>query len=166
MPFPNDLLEQARHLANREPKRPKQASLRRAVSTAYYALFHLLSTETAKNWKRPVERFTVARMLDHAPMAKVCKEKRDELNGYFKTRRAPGHGLEVLKHLHNIANTFVDMLQHRHTADYDGAVKWSRTDVIEKIESVEAAFRSWREIKDELEAQNFLVRLLLKERKN
>ena len=41
MSFPNDLLEQARHLANREPKRPKQASLRRAVSTAYYALFHL-----------------------------------------------------------------------------------------------------------------------------
>ena len=58
------------------------------------------------------------------------------------------------------------MLQHRHAAGYNGAVKWSRTDVIEKIESVEAAFRSWREIKDELEAQNFLVRLLLKERKN
>ena len=52
MPFPNDLLEQARHLANREPKRPKQASLRRAVSAAYYALFHLLAAETAKNWKR------------------------------------------------------------------------------------------------------------------
>jgi hypothetical protein len=85
MPFPNDLLEQARHLANREPKRPKQASLRRAVSTAYYALFHLLSMETAKNWRRPTERFTVARMLDHTPMVKVCAAKRDELNEYFKT---------------------------------------------------------------------------------
>jgi len=30
---------------------------------------------------------------------------------------------------------------------------------------VEAAFRSWREIRDEHEAQNFLVTLLLKERK-
>jgi len=41
MAFPNDLLEQAKHLAIREKKRPRQASLRRAVSTAYYALFHL-----------------------------------------------------------------------------------------------------------------------------
>src|ERR1700722_8335419 len=166
MSFPIDLLEQARHLANREPKRPKQASLRRAVSTAYYAIFHLLSIETAKNWKRPAERSTVARMLDHTPMVKVCTAKRDELNEYFKTRPAAGHELDVLKHIHAITNTFVEMLQHRHTADYNGAIKWSRTDVLEKIESVEAAFQSWREIRDEHEAQNFLVTLLLKERKN
>jgi uncharacterized protein (UPF0332 family) len=166
MAFPNDLLEQARHLANREPKRPRQASLRRAVSTAYYAIFHLLSMETAKNWKRPAERATVARMLEHTPMAKVCTAKRDELNRYFKTRPPAGHALDVLKHLHLITNTFVEMLQHRHTADYNGAVKWSRTDVLEKIESVEVAFQSWRKIRDEHEAQNFLVTLLLKERKN
>ena len=71
MPFPNDLLEQARHLANREPKRPKQASLRRAVSAAYYTLFHLLCIETARNWKRPAERGTLARMLEHLPMSRV-----------------------------------------------------------------------------------------------
>src|SRR5438309_3480401 len=40
-----DLLLQARQLATREPRRPRQASLRRAVSTAYYALFHLLISE-------------------------------------------------------------------------------------------------------------------------
>jgi uncharacterized protein (UPF0332 family) len=90
MAFPNDLLEQALHLANREPKRPKQASLRRAVSTAYYALFHLLSIETAKNWRRPAERPTVARMLEHMPMSKVCATKRNELNEYFKTRPQQG----------------------------------------------------------------------------
>ena len=42
MPLHGDLLEQAEHLARREKQRPKQASLRRAISTAYYALFHLL----------------------------------------------------------------------------------------------------------------------------
>ena len=42
MRLPEGLLEQAQHLVKREPKRPKQASLRRAISTAYYALFHLL----------------------------------------------------------------------------------------------------------------------------
>ncbi len=165
MPFPNDLLEQARHLANREPKRPKQASLRRAVSTAYYAIFPLLSIDTAKNWSRRAERPTIARMLDHTPMAKVCTAKRDELSRYFKTRPPAGHKLEVLKHLHLIANTFVLMLQHRHTADYDSSVKWSRTDVLEKIESVEAAFQSWQRIRAEDDAQHFLATLLLRERR-
>jgi uncharacterized protein (UPF0332 family) len=165
MPFPNDLLEQARHLANREPKRPKQASLRRAVSAAYYALFHLLATETAKNWKRAAERPTLARMLDHGPMGKVCATKRDELNESFKTRLPAGREGEVAQHLHTITNTFVLMLQHRHTADYDGSTKWSRTDTLDKIQLVEAAFESWREIREETVAQKFLVTLLLRERK-
>jgi uncharacterized protein (UPF0332 family) len=166
MPFANDLLEQARHLANREPKRPKQASLRRAVSAAYYALFHLLTTEAARNWKRPAERNTLARMFDHGPMGKGCTTKRDELNEYFNNRPPAGHERDVAKHLQTVTNTFVLMLQHRHTADYDSSTKWSRTDTLEKIESVEAAFQSWRAIRDEHEAQNFLVTLLLRERRN
>lgn len=36
------LLEQAEHLLDVDPRKPKQASLRRAMSAAYYSLFHLL----------------------------------------------------------------------------------------------------------------------------
>jgi hypothetical protein len=165
MSYPNDLLEQARHLANREPKRPKQASLRRAVSTAYYALFHLLSIELAKNWKRVEERSTVARMLDHGPMARVCAAKREELNKHFATRPVASRQLTVLRHIHAIANTFEQMHQQRQIADYDNSGKWARTDVLEKLESVQAAFESWREIHDEPEAQRFIVTLLLRERR-
>jgi hypothetical protein len=43
-----DLLEQAGHLAKREPKKPRQASLRRAISAAYYALFHLLVDQAGR----------------------------------------------------------------------------------------------------------------------
>ena len=43
-----DLLKQARHLATKEPRRPSQASLRRAVSAAYYALFHRLVDEATR----------------------------------------------------------------------------------------------------------------------
>ena len=50
MPFPDDLLEQAYDLAQKEPANPKQASLRRAVSTAYYSLFHLLIDEAVSKW--------------------------------------------------------------------------------------------------------------------
>lgn len=52
----NDLLEQAYHLARKEPKRPRQASLRRAISTSYYALFHLLISEATRNWKQSSQR--------------------------------------------------------------------------------------------------------------
>jgi hypothetical protein len=165
MAFSDDLLEQAQHLARREPKRPKQASLRRAVSTAYYALFHLLITETTKNWRRAEERPTLARMFEHTLMGKVCTAKRDELNAYFNTHPAPGPQVDVAMHLRVVTDTFVQMLQHRHIADYDSSTRWTRTDANEKIGSVEAAFASWRAIHQERTAQNFLVTLLLKERK-
>ncbi|MBZ5607516.1 MAG: hypothetical protein LAP38_04610 [Acidobacteriia bacterium] len=164
MSFPQDLLEQARHLANREPKHPKEASLRRAVSTAYYALFHLLSTETAKNWKRAAERGKFARMLDHGAMSTACRTKRDELEKSFKASPQAGGQLAVGRHLHRITDTFVQMREHRNKADYDGDTKWTRTDVLSKIQSVEDAFDSWRQIRHEDEAQKFLITLLLKRR--
>lgn len=42
-----DLLAQARYLVRHEPRRPKQATLRRSISTAYYGLFHLLTDAAA-----------------------------------------------------------------------------------------------------------------------
>jgi hypothetical protein len=63
MAFADDLPEQAYHLGRRERKNPIQASLRRAVSTAYYALFHLLideavaigrSSASAAFWREPL----------------------------------------------------------------------------------------------------------------
>ncbi len=167
MAYPEDLLEQAMHLAQREPKRPKQASLRRAVSSAYYALFHLLISETVKNWKRPQERATLARMFEHTEMRRVSANRRDELRAYFNSVPRPADGLESARNrrLLSITETFVNMLQHRHTADYDGAKAWSRVEVLDQIEGVQEAFESWKSIKDHHEAQNFLVTLLIKERK-
>ena len=165
MAYPEDLLEQAQHLAQREPKRPKQASLRRAISSAYYALFHLLISEAVKNWKRPQERFTLARMFEHTAMGKMCTKKRDDLRAYFQTNPPPGADRDRNRHLLNVAEAFVDMLQHRHTADYDGSKIWSRTEVWERIDAVKEAFASWSAIKNHHDAQNFLVTLILRERK-
>ena len=165
MAYPEDLLEQARHLAQREPKRPKQASLRRAVSSAYYALFHLLASETAKNWKRPAERPTVERMLNHDPMGSVCRKKRDELKAWLNTNPAAGPELDRAKHLLTVTTTFAGMLHHRHTADYDNSAKWTRFEASDIIDAVTGAFASWKAIKHHHDAQNFLVTLLLRERK-
>lgn len=40
-----DLFSQSEQLARLDPKKPKQANLRRAVSAAYYATFHFLVHE-------------------------------------------------------------------------------------------------------------------------
>ena len=75
MSLPHDLLEQAQHLAGRERGKPRQASLRRAVSTAYYALFHLLLVEAAQQavpgairTLRPL----AARAINHGDLKKVA----------------------------------------------------------------------------------------------
>ena len=47
MSLHDDLLVRAEHLIHKEPRRPRQASLKRAVSTSYYALFHLLVSEAS-----------------------------------------------------------------------------------------------------------------------
>jgi uncharacterized protein (UPF0332 family) len=49
----DDLLAQAEHLARVDKKKPKQANLRRAVSAAYYALFHpVASSSPARSERR------------------------------------------------------------------------------------------------------------------
>ena len=68
MAFHNDLLEQAIGLVHKEPKKPKQASLRRAVSTANYALFHMLISEASANWNRATLRTALGRAFDHSIM--------------------------------------------------------------------------------------------------
>src|SRR6266446_8959683 len=116
MRLPEGLLEQAQHLARREPKRPKQASLRRAISTAYYALFHLLISEAILSWKRVEDRDDLARMFEHTNMKTVCANKRDELNGELKKIKKTAsstHELTVKRHLHLVAETFVHMHQQR-----------------------------------------------------
>lgn len=67
MGLPEDLLEQAGHLARRERKRPRQASLRRAVSAAYYALFHLLTSEPPTSSGRLRRRACGSRFDERSP---------------------------------------------------------------------------------------------------
>lgn len=43
-----DLLQQARDLATLDAQKPRQANLRRAVSSVYYALFHALVDEACR----------------------------------------------------------------------------------------------------------------------
>jgi uncharacterized protein (UPF0332 family) len=116
MPFADDLLEQAYDLAHKEPANPKQASLRRAASTAYYALFHLLIDEAVGKWAVERHRSILARTFEHSKMKGTCDD-------VLKTVKSGGI---VLPELTVVAHNFIRLQQHRHTADYDNSKQWSR----------------------------------------
>ena len=141
MGLAQDLLEQANHLANREPKRPRQASLRRAVSTAYYALFHLLVADAISHWNTPQQRAQMARGFEHTAMKDASKK----IAGKDFRNSDPG----MVGHLITVAAAFVNMQQFRHAADYSYATKWAKTEVQDHIVTVTEAFASWRIVRDE-----------------
>lgn len=162
MPYPGDLIEQARHLAKREPKRPRHASLRRSVSTVYYAIFHLLVSEATLNWKRADQRPLLARFFEHGKMRSASEKLRADCSRLINSKPPPAHGAELdrLHHLHRVANAFFLAQQQRHIADYDSARTWYRSEVLSLIDLVELAFQSWRDIREEPEAQAYLFSLL------
>lgn len=139
MPFPEDLLDLARELVEQGPADPTQARLRRAVSTAYYALFHLLIDEAVSKWSIERQRSILARTFEHGKMKKMCEAvlKKDESGG------------DVLPALLLVAETFIRLQQHRHTADYDNSKQWSRIDVQDVLSSASDAFEVWRGLNDE-----------------
>src|SRR3990172_1737151 len=74
-----DLLAQAKMLARHEPRRPKDANLRRSISASYYALFHFLIEECTRltigtTHNRVRLRQFAGRAFVHGKMKAVCEE--------------------------------------------------------------------------------------------
>jgi uncharacterized protein (UPF0332 family) len=143
----SELLAQARSLLAKEPKRPKQASLRRAVSTAYYALFHLLAEDAARamfGGSDSAELRVVAhRGFQHAAMKRVAKAvvARNPSETWKPLLAAPSGELEL------VARTFVELQEERHLADYDPARRLTRAEAVDVVERAEAAARAWTSIR-------------------
>jgi hypothetical protein len=72
----------------------------------------------------------------------------------------------VVGHLKTVAQAFVDLQQHRHSADYDYAKKWSKIEVQTDLDTAISVFQSWNTISRKKLAQDYLVSLLIKERKH
>src|SRR5262245_24760415 len=77
------LIVTARRLARTSPNRPRQADLRRATSTAYYALFQAMAKDVADLFagagpNRPDKAWRHAyRALDHGTAKNACAEVRN-----------------------------------------------------------------------------------------
>lgn len=169
MTLHHDLLEQASHLATREPRKPKQASLRRGVSAAYYALFHLLAAEGAGllSPKSPAGiRRVVGRAFDHGQMRQVCSGFMKWSGGQTGNKNIPEATQTLLTkpldpRLVTVLNAFVDLQEARHQADYDLAKAWLRTEVLDHVQSARDAFSDWAQVRKTDGATVFLTALLL-----
>jgi hypothetical protein len=168
----HDLLEQAFHLARREIKKPKQASLRRAVSAAYYALFHLLIAQGAKRLSPPNPdglRRLVQRSFNHGEMRNICKGFAEGHKAAIKGK-APGQppaatrkliSLPLDTRLFSVTQAFVERQEARSLADYDLEKYWKRIEVLEYIETSRQAFTDWASIRNTPAAAVFVAALLL-----
>jgi hypothetical protein len=161
MALHDDLLEQARHLALREPRRPRQASLRRAVSAAYYALFHLLAAEGAGRFSpiRPTMlRARIRRAFAHRNMQEVCRQF---AAGSPNALAAQLLNEPLQRQLRQVASAFAELQDARHDADYNLATTFTRIDVLQKVDLTEQAFAAWRTVRADSNASVFLAALLL-----
>ena len=157
MGLPEDLLDQARELMEFDPRRPKQASLRRAVSTAYYALFHLLIREASQLLapaSPPELRLLVARSFDHWPMKKQAAEFAKKTMPYGLSHVAPNQDVVY------VAETFVALQDARHKADYDLIASFTKTQVRIFVTRTGTAFSHWQRAKNTDAGNLFLAALL------
>src|SRR5258708_6122369 len=112
MAYHDDLLSQALQLVHVAP--PTQASLRRSVSSAYYAVFHLLIFEATSNWNNATLRTALGRAYDHNTMKTAS-------NRILNTRDFPftGEDPQIVAKLRFVALTFAQLQEDRHFADYN-----------------------------------------------
>lgn len=162
MSLHEDLRQQARHLATIDPRRPKQANLRRALSTAYYALFHLLVDEATRRALGQAigvrdHRAVLARGFEHTRMAEVSKSF---AGGALPAVVAAGTaGQAVPDALRRVAEAFVAQQNRRHAADYDPLVTFQRPEVLAALDQVDRAFDDWRRVRKHPLARLYLAHL-------
>ena len=152
-----DLLTLAGRLANPARQYPKQASLRRSISTAYYALFHFLVRESVKGWNgTDAARAGLERRFEHAKMKSVS---RDVANDKWLGWSTPAP--KVPPELRSVARAFVLMQEARHLADYDNAKEWTRIEAREMVAEVHRALENWATIWTHPAANEYLLSLLI-----
>jgi uncharacterized protein (UPF0332 family) len=152
-----DLIEQSRTLAEADPGKPKQVNLRRAISSAYYGLFHMLSGDSA--WRMaPAHlglRELFARSFDHGEMKSVCS--------LFAKGQVPAR-LKTLvpvvsQPLKDVTTAFVDLQAARHEADYNLQKRFSRSEAFLLIEQAEKAYATWNALPWNQETDTFSIAL-------
>ena len=124
----DDLIEVADHLARRDRGKPRQASLRKAISTAYYAVFHAVCDLCARElvgWSKPWEPYAkVYRAIDHQSTRRVLIDRDADFSS----------------EMGELGAIFVHLQENRLAADYDPRPRdYGRTETLEIIDMAKRA---------------------------
>src|SRR4051794_18956303 len=120
-PNPDHLLEQADRLATpRHAGPPRQADLRRAISTAYYAVFHAALAAAADQFvgvtKRSTSQYTlVYRSIDHRVLRDLCVAVTKQQVPQKLARHIPAIGFG--SDIESFAANALELQRIRHAAD-------------------------------------------------
>jgi hypothetical protein len=133
-----ELFAQARTLALLDPRKPRQANLRRSVSSAYYAVFHFLVEEACciqfgtQHVQAPF-RYALGRAFTHSIMKEACTSfgggtlKESVIKGLPRDSNGKYAVHFAIK---DLAANFVELQEKRHVADYDRGERLHRSDVL------------------------------------
>ena len=132
---PHGLMEVARALVESGHAPPTQARLRRAVSTAYYALFHCLAASAVDLFIGTVRSpawYRTYRALEHGRARSACRQ----------AQTMPEFPAEI----RDFAEAFVVLQIERQKADYAlDTPAYQKSDVRDHIASVELAIRQFEQ---------------------
>jgi uncharacterized protein (UPF0332 family) len=160
---PEHLLEQAEKLvAPPAAGPPRQVDLRRAISSAYYGLFHFALTEVADEFvgatQRTSSRYTlVYRSIDHRALKELCNEVRKQTPPSKYAAYLPAGGFD--QNVQIFAAAAVDLQEKRHNADYNPQQRYTTFDAKLAIETARNAVLSFQ--RANLELRKAFLTLLL-----
>ena len=150
---PSELIEAARVLAESGPGVVTQARLRRAVSTAYYAVFHCLAATAADLFigqQRTPAWHRVYRAVEHGRARSACQQG----------QTMPEYPAEIRK----FAEEFVTLQKARQQADYALDMNaYRKSEVLGYIASAELAIGRFEQV-DVGARRGFAAHVLFRQR--
>jgi hypothetical protein len=148
---PQHLLDQASTLTEAQARHSTETDLRRAMSAAYYAVFHAIASAAADSIvpanKRATEQYArVYRSISHGALRKLCDRVRSK-------------NLAFGSDIREFAAAVADLQEKRHSADYDPTFTAIRLDTRLTIHAARSAISQF-EAAPAAERAHFLSLLL------
>jgi uncharacterized protein (UPF0332 family) len=139
---PDHLFEQAEKLIASQAGRPRQVDIRRAISAAYYAIFHAIITTATDQFvgatNRSESRYgLVYRSVDHRWLRDLCKEvqKSTPSSNFRSYVPSGGFGDDIVA----FAAAVAELQLKRHVVDYDVMTRMNRSEAVLAIAEAKAA---------------------------
>lgn len=142
-PNPDHLLDHADRLAaTGGAGAPRQTDLRRAISAAYYALFHAVASAVADDLAGRTHRHTaryalVYRTINHGSLRRLCEQVRAGTVPPKHTAYVPkgGFGADLIA----FSSALIDLQEKRHLADYDPLFRARASDAVLAVATARSA---------------------------